>query len=251
MPYRLAEKRCSNFKTCGASHDSVTGVSYVNTELWKQIGLGQHKLLMGDCEAVRQHVRKIVDLMAIPLIQGTLRYAYKVGVQGLGDKEKGEGAIFAAAIVPRVHYCNAADATTIMKNMKIGAATTSFSDVKRAFENNYACMNITCEEVGGLWFLAANKYYDGAKPCPSSVPAVVVTRDVVSEEEVVPAWAIAVIAILGVLVIMVAVGLVILLMRKPARNVGMGGGVVVGRPADDRPADDRPADSSSGKGVSA
>merc|ERR1719377_450171 len=73
LPYRLAEKRCVDFKTCGANHDSTSGVSYVNTELWKEIGLGQHKLLMGSCEAVRLHLRKMVDLMAIPLIQGTLR----------------------------------------------------------------------------------------------------------------------------------------------------------------------------------
>jgi len=103
--------------------------------------------------------------MAIPLIQGTLRYAYKLEFSQGGDKERGEGAVFAAAIVPRVAACSSADATTIMNNMKVGASSTSLSAVKTAFENNYGCMEITCKEVGGLWFSAENKYYDGAGPC--------------------------------------------------------------------------------------
>merc|ERR1719188_2794615 len=34
LSYRLAEKRCAQFKTCGAEHDSTSGTSYVNTELF-------------------------------------------------------------------------------------------------------------------------------------------------------------------------------------------------------------------------
>ena len=30
LSYRLAEKRCQNFKTCGDTHDSLSGTSYVN-----------------------------------------------------------------------------------------------------------------------------------------------------------------------------------------------------------------------------
>jgi hypothetical protein len=165
MSYRLAEKRCVNFKTCGANYNSVSGVSYVNTELFRQFSIGNNKILSGDCAGTLPVVRKIVALMATPLIQGTLRYAYKVGVLNEGEKSKAEGAVFAASIVPRVAYCNTADAATIMNNMKIGATSTSFTAVKTAFENNYACMNITCAEVGGLWFSANNAYYTDACPC--------------------------------------------------------------------------------------
>merc|ERR1719480_555746 len=52
FPYRLAEKRCANFKTCGARHDSVTGSSYVNIQLFQKLAIGQSKLLMGQCDAV-------------------------------------------------------------------------------------------------------------------------------------------------------------------------------------------------------
>jgi len=206
LSYRLAEKRCKDFKTCGEKGDSTSGTSYVNTELFKFLAIGGHKLLLGQCAAVRPVLRKMVAVMAIPLIQGTLRYAYKVDFLSGGDKEKGEGAVFAAAIVPRVAYCNSADAKIIMDSMKVGASSTSFAAVKTAFEKNYACMNVTCEELGGLWLSAESKYYDGASPC-STVTATsmtVVTKTIVEEE--VPVWAFIVIAAVSICVICLLVG---------------------------------------------
>jgi hypothetical protein len=173
LSYRLAEKRCANFKTCGANGDSVSGVSLVNTKLFQHLDIGKNNLLAGKCEETRPVLRQMVALMSIPLIQGTLRYAYKVDKLSGADKEKAEGAIFAAAIVPRVSSCSSSDADTIMNHMRIGASETSFATVKMAFERNYACMNITCAQVGGLWYGAMNKYYDSAQPCgsPSSTPS--------------------------------------------------------------------------------
>jgi hypothetical protein len=168
--YRLAEKRCQNYKTCGKNHDSTSGTSYVNIELLKQFFLGQHTLLKGDCEAARPILSRITALMSIPLIQGSMRYTYKVDKLGGGDTEKGEAAVFTAAIIPRVAHCSPVDAEIIMKNSRIGAHNTSHAAVKTAFENNYACMNITCEEVGGLWFSTEGKFYTGADPCTSRPP---------------------------------------------------------------------------------
>jgi hypothetical protein len=193
--YRLAEKRCANYKTCGANHDSTSGTSYVNLELFRQLSIGAHSILLGQCEAARPVLRKMVALMATPLIQGTLRYAYKLDKLSGGDKERGEGAVFAAAVVPRVAYCSSSDAATIMNAMKVGAASTSFAAVKTAFENNYACLNITCEEVGGLWFPAENKYYDGAEPCVTN--PITPTQVLVTTEKM-PVWALALIVGAGV-----------------------------------------------------
>jgi len=165
LSYRLAEKRCGNFKTCGPSGSSASGVSYVNTELFKHLDIGKNNLLAGKCEETRPVLTKMVALMSVPLIQGTLRYAYKVDKQKGGDKEKGEGAIFAAAIVPAVSACSSSDADTIMSNMKIGATATNFAKVKTAFENNHACLGITCAHVGGLWSSSESKYYESAEPC--------------------------------------------------------------------------------------
>jgi len=165
LGYRLAEKRCANFKTCGPNGDSLEGTSKVNYDMFSQFALGQNDLLMGNCPALRPTVDRITDLMAVPLIQGTIRYAYKVDkLQGV-EKEKAEGAVFAAAVLPRVHACSPEDAETIYNNMKVGASSTSFSAVKTAFENNYECMNIDCATVGGLYNDASGEYYAGAGLC--------------------------------------------------------------------------------------
>jgi len=164
LSYRLAEKRCVNFKTCGQNSDLITGTSYVNTKLFEQLDIGKTNLLAGKCEETRPVVRKMVALMSIPLIQGTLRYAYKISKQNdISAKSRGEGAVFAAAIVPRVAHCNSASASTIMTNMRVGATSTDFVAIKSAFELTYDCMNITCAEVGGLW--SGQDYYVDADPC--------------------------------------------------------------------------------------
>jgi hypothetical protein len=98
-----------------------------------------------------------------------------------------------------------------MNNMKIGATATSFAAVKAAFENNYACMEITCEEVGGLWFSAENRYYDGAEPCASGTPT---TFIVTQEEEKLPTWAIIVIIVVAVLALCLLVATIYCMMQK-------------------------------------
>ena len=52
MVYRLAEKRCANFGTCGAAGDATRGTSQVNSELFKAGGLfatGRDLLQQGQC----------------------------------------------------------------------------------------------------------------------------------------------------------------------------------------------------------
>jgi hypothetical protein len=85
-------------------------------------------------------------------------------VQGGVEKEKAEGAVFMAAVIPRVHDCNPADAAIIYENMKIGAASTDHKKVKIAFERNYDCMGVNGALVGGLFNRATNAYYVGAEP---------------------------------------------------------------------------------------
>lgn len=211
--YRLAEKRCKNFKTCGADADATSGTSYINIEMFNQFAIGGQKILMGQCEDAEAVVDRIVALGAIPLIQGTLRYAYKLEFEQGGAKERGEGAVFAAAIVPRVWnsagHVNNAHADTIMNNMKVGATSTSFAAVKAAFEASYSTMGITCEEVGGLWFAAEDRYYTGAEPC--GLDSAVVVGE---EKEVMATWMIVVIIASGVITCGLITVFVILCMKE-------------------------------------
>merc|ERR1719359_2695766 len=149
MLYLLADKRCENFKTCDGGTNS--GLSQVNKELFILFRQGQAKLLAGECNLVKPIMDRIVQYMTVPLVQGAMRYAYRVANLQGGDKEKAEGAVFAAAVLPLVHSCEAAAATTISNNMKINAVEPmrdAFPSVKAAFERTYGCLGISCEDVG-------------------------------------------------------------------------------------------------------
>merc|ERR1719161_1964947 len=89
LVYRLAEKRCKNFGTCSGT-GGTSGISQVNHELFKADGLfpqGRDLLHEGRCSEVRPVVNQIVSIMTVPLVQGTLRYAWKTGHIGGNDNK--------------------------------------------------------------------------------------------------------------------------------------------------------------------
>jgi hypothetical protein len=168
MIHALADKRCANYKTCVGG--TATGPSRVNKKLFEQFGLGRDVILKNKCDDAVRHLAIVVQQMIVPLVQGALRYAYKVDKLSGGDKEKAEGAVFAAAVLPLVKSCDAAKATLISDNMKIDATQpmkSGFAAVKSAFESTYRCAGITCTDVGGLLKSDGN-YYAEFAPCLDS-----------------------------------------------------------------------------------
>mmetsp|Transcript_3258 Transcript_3258/g.6012 ORF Transcript_3258/g.6012 Transcript_3258/m.6012 type:complete len:510 (-) Transcript_3258:112-1641(-) len=148
--YALADKRCKNYGTCGADGDELEGTAHINYLLMNEFAAGRDELLRGNCESPRKNLKRITELMAVPLIQGLLRYAYKVGEAGGGEKEKAEGSVFMAGVIPRIHECDPDAAMVISNNMEIGASSTDLNEVKDAVESTYDCLGITCSNVGGL-----------------------------------------------------------------------------------------------------
>merc|ERR1719217_1922493 len=114
----------------------------------------QTELKNARCSNVPALRDSVVSLMSIPLVQGSLRYAWKVAEDPqAGETEKAEGAVFSAAILPRVSACDPAKAKIISDNMKIDATThmsAGFTAVKQAFEATYCCLGINCDDIGGL-----------------------------------------------------------------------------------------------------
>jgi len=168
--YALADKRCSNFKTCGELAQDTDGTAHVNTEVMREFNLGARKLARGQCAETKPHKERIERMMTVPLIQGTLRYAYITSTDPeAGEKAEAEGAVFAAAVLPLVHACDEEAADTIYKNMKTGqGGSADFGAVKAAFEEVYECMGIRGADVGGLWNGAQSTYYPGASPLSST-----------------------------------------------------------------------------------
>merc|ERR1719313_2432690 len=173
MIHALADKRCKNFGTCmhvsGAGYSTVGAGSAVNMQLFKLFSLGRDALLGGRCDDTKPIKKRIVELMSVPLVQGSLRYAYKVAELQGGSKEFAEGAAFSAAILPRIHACVASAAKVISDNMNMEIAESArmksgVAAVKKAFESTYTCLGMTCAHVGGL-ILQDAEYYEGAGPC--------------------------------------------------------------------------------------
>lgn len=173
--HALADKRCPQFNTCNDA-----GTSKINDLIFDEFNRMKNSLIAAtpNCAAARTNKERIVNLLFVPLIQGTIRYAHILG-EGPdpdGDADNVEGAVFAASVLPMIHSCSPSAATTIYNNMKVGAGRPEFQDVKAAFEGTYNCLKITCEDVGGYWNSADKVYWPGAEPCgsgsqPSFFPA--------------------------------------------------------------------------------
>ena len=74
-----------------------------------------------NCPATRHVLSQIVPVMMVPLLQGSLRYAFNVGLGGKDTlKYRAEMATFNAAMIPLVHSCSPEDAAVIYANTKIG-----------------------------------------------------------------------------------------------------------------------------------
>ena len=165
--YALAEKRCANFKTCGPNGDQIEGAAFINTVIFKEFDRMQQNLSLGLCAEARRNKEEIETNMFVPLVQGTLRYAWKKANEATSaEKEESEGAAFAAAVLPVLARCSENDADVIFNSMKPGSGNNiDYLEVKDAFERNYGCMGITCNDVGGLYDDANMMYYVGAAPC--------------------------------------------------------------------------------------
>merc|ERR1740138_1934406 len=155
LVFALAEKRCENYGTCHIRG----GLSQVNTELFKLFAQGRDKLHYSGsstCDDARPILDDIIRLMTVPLVQGTLRYAYKVGHMNGVDNDKSdqtaknhaEGAPFAQALLPLLHHCDAAAAKVVSDNMKFNGQTFATDS------------GITCAQVGQL-LLTDNTPADG------------------------------------------------------------------------------------------
>lgn len=172
LPYSYANGICRKFGTCGTL---IFAQAKANLDVMDEFIGGQYNLNNGDCEAATLNKKKVVALMTVPLIQGVFLSAYNVDVLGQDDEmERATGAVSAAAVLPMIHHCNEIDATTIYNNMKVNGDKINFKQVKSALENNYDCLGITCDDIGGLLNSDRskdNEFLDGAEACGIEVEA--------------------------------------------------------------------------------
>ena len=140
-------------------------------------------LQAGDCATATALTAEIVAQMTVPLVQNAIKYTWWADAGG-GDGVDHEDGRFVAnmhasvsAVLPRVASCDAAAAATLEANIALpdamnppsgdGLVPDGFRAVKAAIESTYACLGITCAEVGGLlnWDDDRNSYHVGMEPC--------------------------------------------------------------------------------------
>ena len=167
--YTLVQDMCHAFGTCAAGDRAP-----VNAKLFEHFRGGRQDLKDGDCDGARAHAGHIKGLMTVPLVQGALRAAYALDVQD--DKKAaahGIGAAFSAAILPLVHACNDGNSVVVYNDLKPGNTGGSYEVVKSALERSYVCLNVDCEDVGGLVDLLGDGYLSGAEACNGLRPVAV------------------------------------------------------------------------------
>ena len=166
--YTIADNHCQSFKTCGEHANEVNGHAKLNIDIFREFMKGQAFILDGKCNEARLIKERIEELMAVPLIQGVLRFAYIRSEMEGDNTDQAEGATLAAAVLPLVDYCGKKNSEIIYTAMAVGSEKPNFSKVKSTLEDSYSCLGVTCADIGGLWDKGNQKYYDGAGPCSGS-----------------------------------------------------------------------------------
>jgi Notch-like protein len=155
LVYRLAEKRCANFGTCGYLGGETSGTSQVNYALFPLFAEGARLLERGECGLVRPIVDKIVSLMTVPLVQGSLRYAFKIGMveSERSQKNAAEGAVFAASSGVPSLLTRAPTWTQVMPRHAYVSSNASFTCAKSgkvpaSYRPNFWLLLITLADAG-------------------------------------------------------------------------------------------------------
>ena len=171
--YTVANKLCADTHTCDGN--STVGNSLLNQKLFSLFQRGRDLLVLFDCEGVRVVASKIINLLQILLIQGTLRSAHHLDAQRRNDRSPaslGQGAAFLASIFPLIQSCNQDSANVLHENLRVGSTIVDFAAVKQALEGTYECLAIQCADVGGIWDPNSQQYYPGAEPCRDGTNAI-------------------------------------------------------------------------------
>jgi hypothetical protein len=162
--YALADRLCPSFATC------VPGgtTSRVNANVMGGFSAMQQNLQSGLCSEASNNKNAIRTQLSIPLVQGVTLALFQVD----DDSERFaiEATMYAAALLPPIQACNADDASALYEATKPGGSL-SLPSVRRRLLLHYPCLNLTCEDVGGLWNELQGTYYSGYEPC-GTIPTV-------------------------------------------------------------------------------
>ena len=149
MMYSLANKRCEQFNRCQSD-----GTAELNGLLIDLLYAGRGETMGSNCDALQKTTREIEELLLVPLIQGTLRYAIANEKLLFFDKSKdlAEGYVFSHSVLPYVAEVDGDAAGVIKRNMDFQFDSEPVRDgarkVFQAFASAIPKMGVDCEVVG-------------------------------------------------------------------------------------------------------
>lgn len=165
--YTLTQTEGYKFGTCKKDE-----MSPVNKKIFDKFRSVKSNLVQNECTSLQTNVRDIKELMTVILVQGVTRSIYELDIHDdFQETTQAMGAAFAAALVPLLHSCSEGYAMMVHKDLSPGKSTKgSYEVVKDAIEQNYDCLGISCEDVGGLVDIRGEGYLAGAEACNGVMP---------------------------------------------------------------------------------
>lgn len=157
--YSDARELCSEFNTCVVEADANGGlaVAAANDVAVQAFVQGVEMIEAGSCDSASGLlILQLLASMAIPLIQGTIKYAsYNAGLPaGTVDSSLAIGDTFARAILPLVEQVDRANANVIARNTIFQLSTQpvpeGFPVVSRAMRTALGVMPTSCADVGNF-----------------------------------------------------------------------------------------------------
>lgn len=163
--YNGGQKECSHYRLCGQLEYDTSDtlkVARINAEIMELLAAGSHAAYSGDVRRMKYYKRRISALMTVPMVQGTLRYAWRMsssGNESSCDRDVAEGATLALQALPKLWACSQSGYDAIGPMLQTGGAFAGtgsvnppdYVKIKLVFECNYRCLGISCEDVGSLY----------------------------------------------------------------------------------------------------
>jgi len=173
LQYNLANKRGGRMMT---TVGGASGTASANVRALAAAKTGRDLIASEECEEAKISMASIKKEMLLPLVQGTIEYAYKADPKSdyeckyAADAEKnclkewGEGWAFAAGALPLMDQCDPKVAEMVVANLGVTSPLTAgkttpetkageqvkdgYVAVKEKVESIYGCLGLTCREVG-------------------------------------------------------------------------------------------------------
>ena len=152
MMFALAKEVCKTFDRC-ESHGDATSNEFL---MFAFDDMKQY-FDSGECDRARSVLEgSILPMLKVPLIQGTLYFAFQnSGLSAQSDEASlASGDILAGSIVPLVNQVNKTSASIIVENMEYNRAMqpvpSGLEAVFRAFGTAVRGMDVDCDNIGTL-----------------------------------------------------------------------------------------------------